>query len=81
MRIGRWKLRVGPRGTPLLGDMAADPGETRDAAPGHPVERRMMTDNLGLFLALRAQWRKAGWGVVTNVSPAGASALDGASTP
>lgn len=81
MRIGRWKIRVGPRGTPLVGDLAADPGETTDAGPGHPVERRMLTDNLGLFLALRTQWRKADWGVVTNVSPAGAGALDGASTP
>ena len=81
MRIGRWKIRVGPRGTPLIGDMADDPGETRDAAPGHAAERRMLTDNLGLFLALRTQWRKAEWGVVTDVSPAGALALDGASTP
>lgn len=81
MRIGRWKIRVGPRGTPLVGDMAADPGETRDAAPGHPVERRMLTDNLGLFLAIRTLWHKARWGVVTNVTAAGARALDGASTP
>jgi hypothetical protein len=41
----------------------------------------MLTDNLGLFLALRTQWRKVEWGVVTSVSPAGARALDGASTP
>jgi arylsulfatase A-like enzyme len=81
MRIGRWKVRVGPRGMPLVGDMAADPGETRDAGPTHPVERRMLTDNLGMFLALRTQWRKAAWGVVTNVTPDGAVALDGASTP
>ncbi|TMQ24472.1 MAG: hypothetical protein E6J90_08000 [Deltaproteobacteria bacterium] len=81
MRIGRWKIRVGPRGSPLVGDMAADPGETADAGPTHPVERRMLTDNLGLFLAIRRQWRKVDWGVVTNVSPAGALALDGASTP
>ena len=81
MRIGRWKVRVGPRGTPLIGDMAADPGETRDAGPSHPVERRMLTDNLGMFLALRTQWRKAAWGVVTSVTPAGARALDGLSTP
>jgi arylsulfatase A-like enzyme len=81
MRIGRWKIRVGPRGIPLIGDMAGDPGETRDAASGHPAERRMLTDNLGLFLALRTQWRKVEWGVVTSVSPAGARALDGASTP
>jgi arylsulfatase A-like enzyme len=81
MRIGRWKIRVGPRGMPLVGDMAADPGETRDAGPSHPVERRMLTDNLGMFLALRTQWRKVVWGVVSNVAPDGAVALDGASTP
>jgi arylsulfatase A-like enzyme len=81
MRIGRWKIRIGPRGTPLIGDMAADPGETRDAGLDHPVERRMLTDNLGLFLAIRTQWRKAEWGVVTSVTPAGAAALDAASTP
>jgi arylsulfatase A-like enzyme len=81
MRIGRWKIRVGPRGVPLVGDMAADPGETRDAGPSHPVERRMLTDNLGLFLAVRTQWQKAAWGVVSNVTATGARALDEASTP
>jgi len=81
MRIGRWKARVGPRGTALVGDLAADPGETTDVAATHPVERRMLTDNLGMFLALRTQWHKAEWGVVTSVTPAGARALDGASTP
>ena len=70
-----------PRGTPLVGDMAADPGEKVDATAGHPIERRMLTDNLGLFLAIRTQWRKAEWGVVTSVTPAGALALDGVSTP
>jgi arylsulfatase A-like enzyme len=81
MRIGRWKIRVGPRGSPLIDDLAADPGETQDLAASHPIERRMLTDNLGMFLALRTQWRKADWGVVTSVTPAGARALDGASTP
>jgi arylsulfatase A-like enzyme len=81
MRIGRWKVRVGARATPLVGDMAADPGEKVDAAASHPIERRMLTDNLGLFLALRTKWRKAEWGVVTSVTPAGGVALDGASTP
>ena len=55
MRIGRWKIRVGPRGTPLIGDMAADPGETRDASARSPIERRMLTDNLGMFLAIRTR--------------------------
>jgi hypothetical protein len=80
MRIGRWKLRIGPRGTPLVGDMVADPGETANAGPSHPIERRMLTDNLGLFLAIRTQWRKAVWGVVSNVTAAGARALDEIST-
>jgi arylsulfatase A-like enzyme len=81
MRIGRWKIRIGPRGLPVIGDMAADPGETRNHAASHPIERRMLTDNLGLFLALRTRWRKSAWGVVTNVTPAGARALDEVSTP
>jgi arylsulfatase A-like enzyme len=80
MRIGRWKLRVAARGRLLVGDMAADPGETKDHAAGHPIERRMLTDNLGMFLALRTQWRKSAWGAVTSVTPAGARALDEAST-
>lgn len=81
MRIGRWKVRVGGRATPLVGDMAADPGEKVDASASHPIERRMLTDNLGLFLAIRTKWRKSEWGVVTSVTPAGALALDGVSTP
>jgi hypothetical protein len=80
MRIGRWKLRVAVRGRLLVGDMAADPGETKDHAAGHPIERRMLTDNLGMFLALRTQWRKSAWGAVTSVTPAGARALDEVST-
>jgi arylsulfatase A-like enzyme len=80
MRIGRWKLRVGVRGTLHVGDMATDPGETKNHIEGHPIERRMLTDNLGMFLALRTQWRKSEWGSITNVTPAGARALDEVST-
>lgn len=81
MRIGRWKARVGKAGVPIIGDMVEDPGETKDLSQTKPIERRMLTDNLGLFLALRAQWKKGAWGVVTNVTPEGAAALDEASTP
>ena len=63
------------------GDMVDDPNEEKDAASQRPVERRMLTDNLGLFLALRAQWNKSVWGSVTNVTTAGAAALDEATTP
>lgn len=81
MRIGRWKARVGKAGVPIVGDMVDDPNETKDLSPQRPVERRMLTDHLGLFLALRAQWNKGAWGPVTAVTTAGAAALDGASTP
>ena len=81
MRIGRWKVRVGVTGVPIVGDMVADPEERKDLARSHPVERRMLTDNLGLFLALRKQWKKREWGITTNVTAAGAAALDEARTP
>jgi hypothetical protein len=81
MRIGRWKARVGANGIPMIDDLVADPGETRDLAADHPVERRMLTDNLSMFLVLRRQWKKAEWGVTTNLSAAGATALDEAATP
>ena len=31
---------------------------------------------LGLFLALRTRWKKTEWGVVTNMTADGATALD-----
>lgn len=81
MRIGRWKMRVGKGGVPIVGDMLEDPNETKDVSAQKPVERRMLTDNLGLFLALRAQWKKGAWGDVANVTAAGAAALDEVTTP
>ena len=81
LRVGRWKLRVGGNGVPVIGDLAADPGETHDYAAARPVERRMLTDQLGLLLPLRAHWKKAAWGVTTNMTAEGAAALDDASTP
>ncbi len=76
MRIGRWKITVGPNGILSIVDLVADPGETIDVTRKSPVERRMLTDNLGLFLALRTQWKKRTWGVTTNVTRDGAAALD-----
>ncbi len=81
MRIGRWKARVARSGKPLLGDLVDDPGETKDLVDIHPVERRMLTDALGLFMALRAQWKKSEWGQVNAMTAAGAAALDEATTP
>ncbi len=81
MRIGRWKVHVGKQGTPAVGDLIADPDERIDLAMLRPVERRMLTDNLGMFLALRLQWKKHAWGVTTNVTREGAAALDQVQTP
>jgi arylsulfatase A-like enzyme len=81
MRIGRWKLRVSKLGPPILGDVVADPDEQRDVANVELVARRMVTDDLGLFLALRTQWKKSEWGVVTNMTADGAKAIDQARSP
>ncbi|MEZ4367701.1 MAG: sulfatase [Kofleriaceae bacterium] len=74
-RLGRWKARV-KRGTPLVFDMVADPDERTDLAETRPLERRLLTDQLGLFLAHRTVWRKAAWGTTSNMTAAGAAALD-----
>src|SRR5690606_38473423 len=81
MRVGRWKIRVSNRGVAVVNDFVADPSELKDYASSRPIERRMLTDNLGLFLALRKQWKKSEWGVVTNISAAGAAALDVVTAP
>jgi arylsulfatase len=78
MRIGRWKLRVGYGNPPVVNDLVEDPDEQKDVAAAHPIERRMLTDNLGLFLALRKQWTKSTWGVTTDVTAEGAAAMDAA---
>ncbi len=81
MRIGRWKIRVGVTGAPMIHDLVEDPGEHRDVSAVRPIERRMLTDHVGLFLAMRKQWNKTAWGPVTNLTAAGAAALDEASAP
>jgi arylsulfatase A-like enzyme len=76
MRLGTWKAIVGRTGVPQVFDLAADPWEQTDVAAQHPIERRFLTDALGLFLAERKVWRKADWGVVTNMTPRAALELD-----
>ena len=70
------RIRVGVNGIPIIEDMVDDPGETKDSSTTRPVERRMLTDNMSMFLALRTLWKKSVWGVTTNVTAAGATALD-----
>jgi arylsulfatase A-like enzyme len=76
MRLGNWKAIVGRTGVPQVFDLAADPWEMTDVAAQHPIERRFLTDALGLFLAERKVWKKADWGVVTNMTPKAAIELD-----
>ncbi len=81
LRLGRWTIRVGNTGVPVVIDAVDDAVGARDLASSRPIERRMLTDALGLLLPLRTQWKKAEWGVVSNLSPAGARALDEAPGP
>jgi len=81
VRIGRWKIRVTNSGAPIVNDLVDDPIERTDVAGLRPVERRMLTDHAGVFLALRGVWSKREWGVTTNLTPGGAVTLDGTMTP
>jgi choline-sulfatase len=77
MRLGRWKMAVNIRGEVLVLDMREDPLEKENRAGSHPVETRMLADHLGLFVATRARWQKASWGVVSSITAEGAKVLDG----
>lgn len=77
MRLGRWKMAVNIRGEVLVLDMREDPLEKENRAVSHPVETRMLADHLGLFVATRARWQKAKWGVVSSITAEGAEVLDG----
>ncbi|MCB9563447.1 MAG: sulfatase-like hydrolase/transferase [Kofleriaceae bacterium] len=81
MRLGRWKAKVGRTATPVIVDMVADPDERTDLAATRPLERRYLTDHLGLYVANRAAWHKARWGVVSNMTEAAARELDGGTAP
>jgi arylsulfatase A-like enzyme len=83
MRIGKWKMKVGPQGVPVLFELTNDTlvDEKIDVSTARPVERRMLTDNFAMFLPLRTQWKKSLWGVTTNVTKQGAAELDRAETP
>nr|HEX4313104.1 sulfatase [Kofleriaceae bacterium] len=81
MRIGRWKMRVMWANSPVVNDLVDDPGEMTDVAAAKPTERRMLTDNLGMFLALRKLWKKSVWGVTTSMTTEGAAALDTLAVP
>jgi arylsulfatase A-like enzyme len=76
VRIGAWKLRVPRSGRAILHDLDADPLERTNLAAARPIERRFLTDHLGLYLAHRGRWTKSTWGVVSNMTEHGATAME-----
>jgi arylsulfatase A-like enzyme len=69
MRLGRWKLWVGGSGATGLYDASVDAGESHELSAERPLERRFVTDALGLWMAYQSQWKKARWGVASNHKP------------
>ncbi|HEY4057663.1 MAG TPA: sulfatase-like hydrolase/transferase [Kofleriaceae bacterium] len=81
MRIGAWKLSIENNGIAWISNVGS--GSFESAAQkldAYPVELRMLVDNLTLYLAAKTSFDTSGV-VVTQVTPAGAAALDSASTP
>ncbi len=77
MRLGGWKVRVAGSGVPDLFHVAKDPLERTRLTDDRPVERRFLTDAFSLFLANQKVWRKRVHGVASNMTAAGAEALEG----
>jgi arylsulfatase A-like enzyme len=76
MRLGPYKLWVGGTGNIELYDMPNDTHEDKNLWTTRPVERRALTDAMGLWMANRNQWKKRKWGVASNLSPGFAAEME-----
>ena len=77
MRLGRWKLWVVGSGDVRLFDAVADAAEAKELSTERPLERRFVTDALGVWMAYQGQWKKSRWGVASNQQArAGATILE-----
>ncbi len=76
LRVGRWKIRVGGSGVPVLYDLQSREKEEKDLAQAHPTETRLLTDALSTFLLYQDRWRALRWGVATNHKAALADDLE-----
>jgi arylsulfatase A-like enzyme len=76
MRLSRWKLWVGGSGEVRLFDAADDAFETKELTSARPLERRFVTDALGLWMAYQQRWKKTRWGVASNHKPEFAADLE-----
>ena len=66
MRLGRWKLSVFGSGEVRLFDAATDAAESKELSAQRPVEKRFVTDAMGMWMAYQSQWKKSRWGVASN---------------
>jgi len=66
MRLGRWKLSVFGSGEVRLFDAATDAAESKELSAARPVEKRFITDAMGMWMAYQSQWKKSRWGVASN---------------
>ena len=66
MRLGRWKLSVFGSGEVRLFDAATDAAESKELSAERPLEKRFITDAMGVWMAYQSQWKKSRWGVASN---------------
>lgn len=70
MNLGGWKLIAKRKQSDnQLYDLVHDVPETRNLIGERPIELRFTTDALSLFTAYVEDWRKASWGVASNLRP------------
>jgi arylsulfatase A-like enzyme len=69
MRLGRWKLSVFGSGEVRLFDAINDAAESKELSAERPLEKRFVTDAMGVWMAYQSQWHKARWGVASNHKP------------
>ena len=69
LRSGDWKLHLHRGGRTKVFDLSSDPTEQTNLKDRRPVARRYLADALALFLAHQKRWKKATWGVPTNLRP------------
>jgi arylsulfatase A-like enzyme len=81
MRLGRYKLWVGGSGQVKLYDASTDPGEQSELSAERPLELRFVSDAMGLWMAYQDRWKKARWGVASNLRPEFAADLESEKEP
>jgi len=81
MRLGRWKLLVLGSGDVRLFDAATDAAESKELSAERPLEKRFITDAMGLWMAYQGQWHKSRWGVASNAKPEFARDLEATASP